>query len=206
MPYLGEIRKALETGHKGRGNKYIWQACIDCGKEHWVFLRKGLPVSSKCLACGHRSKDASLKPGYQKSSKGYIVVHLPANSPFISMADKRHNVYEQRLIMAQHLGRPLEPWELVHHKDGVRTHNEFSNLLLSTRRDHAREHLKGLQVGYQDGFVKGYQDGFNKGNEVCKNCPLGKEIRLVRLQNKIMLEQIRELNLRLAEEGKWIRI
>ena len=35
MTERGELRKAREIGKIGT-NKYIWQACADCGKERWV--------------------------------------------------------------------------------------------------------------------------------------------------------------------------
>lgn len=48
-----------------------------------------------------------------------------------------------RVAMEAHLGRKLEPWELVHHKDGNPANNELANLEVTEWGAHTAEHHTG---------------------------------------------------------------
>lgn len=71
------------------------------------------------------------KPGGSRvrSTNGYVRVHLPTHP----RANCDGYVQEHRLVMEQLLGRPLEPFENVHHKNGVRDDNRPENLELWTK-------------------------------------------------------------------------
>jgi hypothetical protein len=57
------------------------------------------------------------------------------------MADSRGRVQQHRFVMAEHLGRPLTKYEIVHHDDEDERNNDISNLVLTTLSDHTRHHL-----------------------------------------------------------------
>lgn len=82
-----------------------------------------------------RTRRGEVNPIYkgqrQISSGGYAKVLLEPDSPFLTMAHKRsRTVLEHRLAMAEHLGRPLYPYERVHHINGDRLDNRIANLEL----------------------------------------------------------------------------
>lgn len=77
--------------------------------------------------------------GHEKMrDDGYITVFVPDHP----MATKDGFVLKHRLVMAQHLGRPLEKGEDVHHINGIRSDNRIENLQLLTRSEHAKLHWK----------------------------------------------------------------
>lgn len=195
MPEIGDFALGQDIG-KHRRCKYIWRACIDCGKEWWVLYSMIERRSGRCRSCAGKryihpigSKSPKWGGGRCTDIRGYISVWLSPSNFFAPMRTKKGNVLEHRLIVAKSLGRNLHPWEEVHHKGTKfprgskedKADNRIENLEIMTKGNHAAEHNKG----YRDGYAKGLTDGRNKQIE-----ELRQEIKLVQFQNKQLLEKI----------------
>jgi len=90
------------------------------------------------------------KGGVRQGDDGYRYITVPEDHKFISMAGRvfihskhRYYIAEHRLVVAEHLSRPLLKSELVHHKNGIRDDNRIENLELMA---HKQEHLPSMNV------------------------------------------------------------
>ena len=151
-PIIGSIKMGQEIG-KIKSQKYIFAACVDCGKTSW---QKVDARNLRCRVCAgifcHPVKG-------HKTTCGYNLVPIYPESPFYSMSQDygchaAHYILEHRLVMAQSLGRCLTANEVVHHKNGIKTDNHIENLELTAHGKHITDHHRG----YEDGYRQGYQD------------------------------------------------
>ena len=130
MPKLGDII------HRD-SNKFIWMTCSICGKERWVQLVRDKLMSIKCKSCAKkRGRHPNWQGGRWKNFYGYIQILIESTNPFFEMVNSRGYIKEHRLVMAQHLGRCLESWEIPHHINGVKDDNRIENLELMTASEH----------------------------------------------------------------------
>ena len=100
---------------------------IACGFKPYKPYLSELAIKNKILAKkGKRS--SHWKGGKHVDRLGYVQVWKPEH-PNARMAGYIH---EHRLVMSEHLGRPLKSHENVHHKNGNRADNRLENLELWT--------------------------------------------------------------------------
>lgn len=144
--------RADRLGFKGRAIM-LWRGCVGCGAMRWV---PAVRPRLRCRSCsGKRTivhalalcprsrpgqserqrgpRNPAWKGGVTVGGNGYRYVLLDSSDPMFSMANKERRVMEHRLIVARNIGRPLEAWEQVHHKNGTRTDNRLDNLELWKR-------------------------------------------------------------------------
>jgi len=154
MPEIGDIAKGLAIG-KNRNVAFVWVKCPTCVFTRWVEYFSFLRTNGQCRTCFgltqrnrprvsvRGDKNASWKGGRLLLKSGYIRVSVYPEDPYYLMSKKNKGccngtILEHRLIMARHLKRCLEPWEVVHHKNSNRSDNRIENLeLLGSRQEHA---------------------------------------------------------------------
>lgn len=163
---------------------YVFAACVDCGIGRWVQVRDNTPQNPRCRKCAgaHRSKIGTTRARTRtRTDRGYIRVR--DFEPFFEPMSTNGSIFEHRLVMAQSLGRCLQKWEVIHHKNGIKYDNRLDNLeLVSSNGQHITDHHKG----YKDGYQKGLRDGREKQIQELKQVieDLKAEIRLQRWQEK----------------------
>lgn len=165
MPQIGELIKEKELKPNSLHRRtFVWTACSICGQERWVRLKCGKPERTRCnrtecrktfLRGISRKNTKVWKGGRLVDPNGYIRIWVDETDFFAPMRNKNGYVSEHRLVMAKYLGRNLQGWEQVHHRNGEKHNNHIRNLEIIDKANHLRDHSKG----YKDGYRKGYLDG-----------------------------------------------
>jgi len=143
--------RAIET-YRSRPQKYCSQSCAMSARnrtnanpsKHRDISGKKNPMYGHGLT-GERNgmygKTGSQNPAWSGGRKlradGYVLVYCPDHPHAISDGDNTIYVLEHRLVMEKHIGRYLDPQEVVHHIDGNPRNNAIENLqLFASQSEH----------------------------------------------------------------------
>lgn len=148
--YLTVI-KQVESAKR---NHTKWLCRCKCGTEKAFSidnLRCGYTKSCGCLK-NHQKGNLNnhWKGGRQKLSKGYIQIYKPEHPN----ADKHGYIAEHVYVMSQHIGRPLEKGETVHHGNGIKDQNNIENLELWVSSHPAGQRVSDLIKWAKDLLLK----------------------------------------------------
>lgn len=134
-----ETRRKLSEMQKGSKNSF-W------GKHHAIEVRQKMSQTRR------GRKSSNWKGGKTKASNGYVYIYMPKHP----RAHKSGYILEHRLVMEEYLGRFLESWEIVHHRNNIKNDNRLENLeLLPKQADHImRQRIKTEKMKWQRAFYR----------------------------------------------------
>lgn len=116
-------------GGPGSGRKVQHESCTieGCGKKHTSQGMCQMHYKRMALYGDPHIVNEPKRSGRKRVNKnGYVLVYAPENPT----ANVSGFILEHRLVMSEHLGRPLSSNENVHHINGVRHDNRIENLEL----------------------------------------------------------------------------
>lgn len=123
--------------------------CETCGKSYRPRSKTSRFCCRRCLWDFNKINNRKPEPIWWTNQKGYIEGRVWVDG-------KRVKVKQHRWIMQQIVGRTLESWEHVHHKNGIKTDNRPSNLEIlangahSTLTNKARTYKRGYKLALSD--------------------------------------------------------
>lgn len=112
-------------------HRHIVKICPQCGTEYTTAPKRARSYCSYTCKSKAAPKPYNWKGG-KVTKGGYVFLYKPDHPTVQGRDDKR--VLEHRIVMEEHLGRYLEPWEMVIHKNHDRKDNRIENLELKGRK------------------------------------------------------------------------
>lgn len=114
---------------------------------------------------GSAGRAAMERPGGSRfrATNGYVRIHMPRHP----QANVDGYIQEHRVVMEATLGRPLKPFENVHHKNGLRYDNRPENLELWTKPQPTGQRPEDLVAW----VVQYYPDLVRAALEAGTQCP-----------------------------------
>lgn len=127
------------------GHLFVWTECPNCNLKRWVEMNFLLVQVDKgiCQKCSLSSVHSrNWRGGKHFDGNGYVFIWVDKDNFFYPMISSSKKckcggyVMEHRLVVAQSLGRCINPWEIVHHKNRIRNDNKIANLQLVSDDEH----------------------------------------------------------------------
>lgn len=157
---VGEEIRLQEVGQIiYSGPQLVYELTLENGKklkataDHPIKIKEGycellkLTIGQEVLTngkyCRKGKNNNSYKNGKTIDKDGYIILNSRHDHP---NSDKYGHLREHRLVMSEHLGRPLTKNELVHHIDENKKNNTIENLKLVSPTTHHKEHDFGKNL------------------------------------------------------------
>ena len=135
LPDALDVKKGWQIG-KTSSRTFVLTQCRLCHKEMWQAIHtiESDNYTHLCLSCNRiriakqnlMGKERETHPNWKGGKiehKGRILIRLYPDNFFYPMVGSGRYVLESRLVMAKHLSRCLLPWEIVHHKNGIKDDN-----------------------------------------------------------------------------------
>ena len=137
-----------------RNRASVIRNCENCGKEFNARIDlikdgNGRFCSRKCgRANKFNEKCNGWRGGRQKDNRGCIRLY----SPYHPYARKDY-VLESHLVMEKHLGRFIQPAEIVHHINKNPSDNRIENLMLVSKSQHMKLHLDYIKSKIKKKYI-----------------------------------------------------
>ena len=129
---MREVAKLADTSHQ---RVRYWMQKHNIPVKYTFPWNRGLTAKTCHRVKAHKNH-WSWKGGKRKFG-GYYYIYKP-DHPYAQSGNKA-GVYvrDHRLVMEKHIGRYLHPWEVVHHKNGIKIDSRIENLeLLQSNAKH----------------------------------------------------------------------
>jgi len=130
---------------KNKTHIYYKRWVLKYQKECPICKKKIHPLSKFCFYCSHKDahsgknnsmwgrrkeKSPHWRGGKRKNKQGYTLICVATGN--------RRAIYqsEHRIVMEEEIGRKLEKWECIHHKNGIKDDNRIENLVIVVNKKH----------------------------------------------------------------------
>lgn len=120
--------------------------CRGCASKKTGKEKVGKTAWNKGISGPRGSDSPSWRGGTYIDVHGYRMVHR-REGPRPKVGWESY-VKEHVLVVEDHLGRPLEKREAVHHLDGDKLNNVLKNLFVTDHAGHRRAHQSLQEIGY----------------------------------------------------------